>query len=72
MGGRGRLLPVLFNGHIRLDLFLHAIVTAVVATALLLGTLRFEMFDGIARQLLSSEQLPHILLSRFPITNHDG
>lgn len=67
-----RLLPVFFNAHFRLDLLLHATVAAIVGTGLLLGTLRFEMFDGIARQLLSSQQLPHILLSRFAIANHDG
>lgn len=70
------LLPVLFDVHIRLNLLLHAIVAAVVATfvalTLLLGTLRLKMLDGIARQLLSRQQLPHILLSRLAIANHDG
>lgn len=71
------LLQVLFSAHICLNLLLHnillhAIVAAVVATALLLGALRLEMLDGIARQLLSVQQLPHFLLSRLAIANHDG
>lgn len=64
-------LAILFDyDRLRLDkVVLRAVLAAVVATALLLGTLRLEVLDGIARQLLARQQLPHVLLPRLPVAN---
>lgn len=65
---------VLFDNHgIRLDVALDAVVDAVVAAvvtpALLLGPLGLEVLDGVARQLLARQQLPHVLLPRLAVAN---